>query len=398
MSLKDRLGNQTKTTLKIKKKEPQTLYYPTSEISEGVDSLGEIDTLFADDDINLISVYGAKNIFIEKKGKRTKLSLAYSDNTRLENIIRKNAELNGAEYSEKHPFIEFGYKKGINVCATLPPLSDSATMIVKYYKDKFATIKSLVEKQAMSKEMAIIVDALAALKVNIIIAGETNTLKTTLLSALAKKVPQNNNGVIFDYSNELKVEKSNIITYDFKNYQNETLIKNVIESNPNRIFLNDCPNLEYFEKFIENGYRGICATLNVNNPYDVLQKIYLRNTDVIIFTKKNEQKRYISSLSLAKGSELEDIFYLNEQNEYKSTGIVPEFFNSMEKSQLPISGAVFEADYKHTFHTSAQNEASENFAKKSINTEILKKFKKDINKKENTIQENKNSIEQENNE
>ena len=41
MSLKDRLGNQTKAALKIEKKEPQTAYYQTSEISQGIDSINQ---------------------------------------------------------------------------------------------------------------------------------------------------------------------------------------------------------------------------------------------------------------------------------------------------------------------------------------------------------------------
>ena len=205
MSLKDRLGNQTKAVLKIEKKEPQPAYYQTSEISQGIDSLGEIDTLFADDDINSISVFGAKNIYIERKGKKNKISLQYRDNVRLENIIRKNIKNNGIELDERHPFAEFSLRQGINVSATLPPLSSSATMIIKCYKDKFANLKVLADNQALSKEMAIIISALANLKLNIIIAGEKNTLKTTLLSAIAKSVAQNSSGVVFDYSNELKI-------------------------------------------------------------------------------------------------------------------------------------------------------------------------------------------------
>ena len=194
---------------------------------------------------------------------------------RLENIIRKNAKFHGIEFDEAHPYIEFGYKLGINVFATLPPLSNVATMIIKCYKDKFASFKGLLETQALSKEMALLIEALASLKLNIVIAGKKNSLKTTLLSAIAKKLPQNNNGIIFDYANELKLENANITTFDFRHYENKKLIESIVDSNPDKIFINDCKNLSYFGKFIENGYRGICATYCADNPLDVLQEIYL---------------------------------------------------------------------------------------------------------------------------
>ena len=382
MSLKDRLGNQTKATLKIEEKEPQPVYYKTSEISQGINTLGEIDTLFADNDISSISVMGAKNIYIERKGKRSKIALQYRDNVRLENIIRKNAKFNGLEFDENHPFVQFSFKQGVNVSATLPPLSNVATMIVKCYKDKFGNIKSLTDYQALSKEMAIIIEALAGLKLNIIIAGKENTLKTTLLSAIAKLVPQNDNAVVFDYSNELKIENTNVVTYDFRNYDNKTLIENIIKSNPDKIFLNDCPDLEYYDRFTENGYRGICATMYADSPYDVLREVYLQNSDVVIFVKRDEDKRLISSISLVKGSELEDIFYLNENNEHKSTGVVPDFYYNIEQTALPVGNNVFEANYKHTYQVKTQDETFTNALKKSLNPDILKKFKKEFEKKE----------------
>ena len=405
MSLKDRLGSQNKTIVNIEKKSQELKYYPTSEISQAVDSLGEIDTLFADDEINTISVMGAKNVFIERKGKRSKISLTYRDNVRLENIIRKNAKFHGVKFDETHPYIEFSHKTGINVFAALPPLSNVATMIIKCYKDKFASIKNLLEIQAMSKEMALLIEALATLKLNIIIAGSKNTLKTTLLNTIAKKIPQNNNGVIFDYSNELKIENSNITTFNFKNYENKDLIESIISSNPDKIFINDCKDLSYFSKFIENGYKGICATYYAQSPYDILQEVYLNKADIVIFVERKGARRFISSISLVNGSELEDIFRINENLEHNSTGIVPDFYDNIEESGVSISSAIFEEGYKHTYQKTIQNDVLSNTLKKNINPDILKKFKKDLEikndnaqKEEKAIQEQENTVEQSENE
>lgn len=398
MSLKDRLSNQAKAVINIEKKEQEPAYFQSSEASQGVDTLGEIDSLFVDDDISSISVMGAKNIFIERKGKKSKISLQYRDNVRLENILRKNAKYNGCEFDEKHPFAEFSFRQGINVSATLPPLSNVATMIIKYYKDKFGNLKSLTDNQALSKELAIIIEALAGLNLNIIIAGEKDTLKTTLLSAIAKKVPPSANAVVFDYSNELKIENSNVVTYNFKNYENNVLIDNILLSNPDKVFLNDCPNLGYFDKFIQNGFRGICATLCVNNPYDVLREAYLKNSDIVIFVKRDEDKRLVSSISLVKGSELEEIFYLNEENELKSTGIVPDFYYNIEQTALPLSVGVFDAGYKHTYQVKVQDENVSNPVKKSLNPDILKKFKKEFDKKESEDKADAENVEQPENE
>ena len=189
---------------------------------------------------------------------------------------------------------------------------------------------------------------------------------------------------MFDYSNELKTENSNVITYDFRNYNNNNLVDNIISTNPDKIFLNDCENLSHFEKYIKAGYRGICATYCTQSPFDVLQELYLRKSDIVIFVERKGSKRLVSSISLVNGSELENIFYLNDFDEHNSSGLVPDFYSEIEEAGLSISSAIFESDYKHTYYKNIDNNALSTALKKNINPEILKKFKKDLEIKEST--------------
>jgi type IV secretory pathway ATPase VirB11/archaellum biosynthesis ATPase len=406
MSLKDRLGN-TKQIAKIQQEEKEPAYYSTSEISEGVNSLGEIDTLFADDEINSIFVMGAKNIYIERKGKKSKISLAYRDNTRLENIIRKNAKSHGIEIDETHPHFEFNYAQGINISATLPPLSNVASMIIKCYKDKFANLKTLVENQVISKEIAIFLEALASLKLNIAIVGDINTIKTTILNAIINKVTQNNTCVIFDYSSELNITSGNAITYNFNNYSNKSLINYALSTNPDKVFLNNCNNLEAFEQYMENRCGSLCFTYCSNKLSEAIKAPVFKNVDVVIYVDRIEHRRFVSSISTLENGEAKEIFYINDFFEHSSTGVTPDFYTEIEQNAIPLSTAIFEKEYKHTYYKTISNEALSSALKKNLNVEILKKFKKDLDINEaskenadyNPEEENINdNIEQENQE
>ena len=73
MSLKDRL-NTSNTTTTIKpiskpQEEKQPQYYSSNEIANKIDSLGAIDTILNDDDLNSIFISGAKNVYIQRRGK-----------------------------------------------------------------------------------------------------------------------------------------------------------------------------------------------------------------------------------------------------------------------------------------------------------------------------------------
>ena len=141
MSLKDRLNTANISSKEVEKKEKNQTpkYYESSEIAN-IETLGVIDNLLIDDEINSIHVNGARNITMEKNGKKTKSTVVFRDNVQLENLIRKNAQNIGFEIDEEKPYISFNYKDGINVKATLPPLSSSANIFVKCYKEKFASL------------------------------------------------------------------------------------------------------------------------------------------------------------------------------------------------------------------------------------------------------------------
>ena len=227
MSLKDRLNTAQKPTpvqVAIEQQKEQPKYYATEKEAQ-VDNLGILDTLLADDEINNIFVSGAKNIFINKKGKARKSTSTFRDNVQLINILKKIAQNQGVTLDEKSSFLKFNYALGINATATLPPLSNVATLFIKCYKDKHATLQILQEELSISKEIALILEALCSINKNILIIGETNTLKTTLLSALAKKVPNNNRAVVIDNENEVIINNQNYTNYNF------SLVDNIMQKN-----------------------------------------------------------------------------------------------------------------------------------------------------------------------
>ena len=417
MSLKDRLNTTTKLN-EIKEEKEPVQYYQNDSIAQNIVSLGVIDTFLADDELNSIYVNGAKNIYIERNNKTHKSTTTYRDNVQLENLIKKYAQNIGYKIDEQNPYIKFNHKLGINVVATLPPLSSNATMYVKCYKDCHASFQALQESQSISKEIALILEAIATLRTNIIIAGERSTLKTTILSTLLKNLPSNNRGTIIDYGSEIKNESSNFSNFNFSNIIDKKeeleILNSIFMSNPDRIFINDCnkKTLSFINEKIISGAKGIILTIEAKNPKEAFEKIALeilkdnpkldyniaktlayKFCELIIFVKKDElNKRVISSISqinidMNNNYSIRDIFRYN-QAEHKSCGFIPDFFEEIKMNSLPVSSNIFDKDYKHTYHKPAKNESLYDQSKK-VNLEILKKFKKDFSIQEEEKEENK---------
>jgi len=406
LSLKDRLKSTQKAPSVKAKQEQPLKYYTSNEEAPHHESLGVIDNLLVDEKINSIFVSGAKNVYIEKKGKTNKSTTSFRDNVQLENIIRKTANSRGIDLNETSCF-SFNHKLGINVLATLPPLSNVATMFIKCYSDKHATLQVLQEENSVSKEVALVLEALCAIKKNILIVGEKSTLKTTLLSALSKKVPTNNRIVVLDKQCEIRIDGANYTNYDFEKINNqkieEELLDAIINSNPDRIFINDNSDdllLETIKKINKN-FKGIVATFcagEKENPielfinkvmcycqnmtYEKAKAFVLNIFDVIIFVKKDDLgKRKISSISqinlMAQDGFIQDVFNIDYLNQHKSTGIIPAFYDDIKMCSLPISDNIFDENYKHTYSKPLEGDAVGQFGRKG-NIDILKKFKKDL--------------------
>lgn len=400
MSLKDRLASSSD-------KQQQVKYYRSSEEFHEVNSLGVLDELLKDEDVNSIYVNGAKSVYVERKGKLQKSNKFFRDNVQLENIIRRNALDIGFELDNLNPYFEFYKEEGVRVCASLPPLSNPASIYVKCYHDKYATIQNLQEELSFSKEIALFLDTLFLKPVNVLITGKKNSLKTTLLSALAKKSPQNNRSVLVDYKQEFQIKQSNFTNYNFSEVKDfdfeKNLLSSIISTSPDNIFLNDInqQTFAFVNQKMLDGYKGIYATLCAQSPKEGMDKIALsilsqnpnlnletarilayQTIDFVIHVSCDEQgRRKIASISevrmdLDSTYSIIDIFSLNPYAIHRSLGIIPQIYKEF-KTNIDINQNVFEQDYNHTYVKNISEQTVE-IAPRSVNTDILKKFKKEL--------------------
>ena len=383
MSLRERLGNKVKTEEEsIENIEANVEYYENNEVAKTINSLGVVENLLTDSSLNTIYLLGAHNIYVERKGKVNKTTLTYRDDIQLESIIRRLAQKNNAEIDEENPIVTFKYRSGVVIRAVLPPLSNPINVTIKCYKDKFASLELLQKEQAFSKEITLFLESLTTFKTNCLIVGERSTFKTTLLGAIAKKMPLNNRGVIVDYSKELELDAPNIINYDLSNLNNEKAKKNLIKtlfvSNPDKIFLNDCDEFELFTPYLLQGNKNLIATMTVDNTDKVIKKFknnFYEMFDVVILIKtlENGAKKIDTIYATRNENVLDKVFYLNNFNDYKSCGFIPDFCRN--NSQLATN--MFDIMYKHTYQTDKLKRP--NAPINRINrAEILKKFKKDV--------------------
>ena len=285
MSLKDRLTNQVRP-IKIEPSETETKYYQTSEISEGIDSLGEIDSLLIDDEINSIYVHGAKNVFVERKGKKGRISLSYRDNVRLENIIKKNeSEIKNLKLNNKK-------------------LSEQKNKLISENKN----FKEFILNAIKSK--------------SILLKTQLNLIKENYLNEIQKM--ENTNKILIDefitsFSNTYLLNQKN--NSDIEKLNNELLIKNktllndinIKEESINSLKKN-INTMKKYEKIMKEQIDNLQNKLNdeINNKTNLKKENELAKKDMLNFQENLEKLKNVYE---------NKINILNLQNEEKEKNI-----------------------------------------------------------------------------
>ena len=160
------------------------------EIIQEAKGCGPLDPLLSDPSVSDILVNGAKNVYVEKNGKLYKTSVTFKDNYHLKNIIERIVSKVGRRIDEKSPMVDARLPDGSRVNAIIPPLAvDGPSLSIRRFRADSGTMESLLKWGSISTEMAQVLEAAVAARLNIIISGGTGAGKTTLLNSLSAKIP-----------------------------------------------------------------------------------------------------------------------------------------------------------------------------------------------------------------
>jgi pilus assembly protein CpaF len=110
----------------------------------------------------------------------------------------------GRYVNYKHPMVDAHLKDGSRINAVIPPVAQqgSCLSIRRFLKDKLA-VQDLIDKEALTQGMADFVSVCVAARMNIIVAGNTSSGKTTFLNILARSIPDHERIVRCLWANEL---------------------------------------------------------------------------------------------------------------------------------------------------------------------------------------------------
>ncbi len=355
------------------------------QIAAEILGLGPLQPLLEDETITEVMVNGAKNVYIERKGKIVRVPVSFESNDHVMRIIDRIVSPLGRRIDESSPYVDARLPDGSRVNIIIPPVSLIGPVITirKFFKHPI-TLEQLIQFGTATEECLEFLKACVESRINLVISGGTGSGKTTLLNILSGYIPADERIVTIENAAELQLRQEHVITLESRPANIEgrgeitirQLVINALRMRPDRIIVGEIRDEAALDMLqaMNTGHDGSMTTCHSNSPRDTLSRLETMTMmagmelpvraireqvssaiDLVIHQERmRDGTRKIVNITEVTGMEgdvitMTDIF-LFEQVGYENgrvvgrlrpTGLRPKFMEKIEAAGLHLPSSIF---------------------------------------------------------
>lgn len=254
------------------------------QIAAEILGLGPLQPLLEDESITEIMVNGAKNIYIERKGKIHRVPVTFENNEHVMRIIDRIVAPLGRRIDEASPYVDARLQDGSRVNAVIPPISlVGPVLTIRKFAKNPITVDQLIQFGSISQEALQFLKACVEARLNIVISGGTGSGKTTLLNILSGFIPNDERIVTIENAAELQLRQEHVVTLESRPPNIEGrgeitirhLVINSLRMRPDRIIVGEIRDEAALDMLqaMNTGHDGSMTTLHSNGPRDTLSRL-----------------------------------------------------------------------------------------------------------------------------
>lgn len=368
---------------KLSKADQATL---VDELFTYVASYGPIEQYFDDPQVSEIMVNGFDQIFVEREGELILTDLKFDNNDHVRFAINHIINPMGRYVNSKHPLIDSRLPDGSRVNAVIPPVSPNGPCLTirRFLKDKL-TVEELIELGSLTPQIAEFLSICVRASLNIVVAGNTSSGKTTFLNILTHQIPDWERIVTIEDSAELSLHQTHVVTLESQppDYQGEgavairDLVRNALRMRPDRIVVGEVRGGEALDMLqaMNTGHDGSLTTVHSNSPRDTIARLETMSmmaglemplsairkqiasalNMIVQLSRFPDGSRRITNISEVVGMEGEvvtmtDIFKFQQTGvdenrrivgDFRATGLRPSFSQALELAGLRLDHKLF---------------------------------------------------------
>lgn len=355
------------------------------QIAAEILGFGPLQPLLEDETVTEIMVNGAKNIYVERKGKIVRVPVAFESDDHVMRIIDRIVAPMGRRIDESSPYVDARLPDGSRVNAIIPPISliGPVVTIRKFFKTPI-TVEQMIEYGSLTAEALQLLKACVEARLNVIISGGTGSGKTTLLNVLSQFIPNDERIVTIENAAELQLRQEHVVTLESRppNIENKgevtirQLVVNALRMRPDRIIVGEIRDEAALDMLqaMNTGHDGSMTTAHSNGPRDTLARLETMTLmagmelpvraireqiasaiDVVIHQERmRDGSRKIVNVTEVNGMEgdvitMTDIFAFEQSGiengkvmgRLRPTGLRPKFMEKIEAAGIHLPATIF---------------------------------------------------------
>jgi pilus assembly protein CpaF len=358
----------------------------TQGIQDEILGLGPIEPLLSDPSVSDILVNGARSVYVERRGKIETTPIQFDNDQHLLRVIDRIVSRVGRRIDEMSPMVDARLPDGSRVNAVIPPLAlDGPLLSIRRFSATPLGMHELLNFQALSPEIADLIQGLVKARVNLLVSGGTGSGKTTLLNVMSASIPADERIITIEDAAELQLQQPHVVRMESRPQNIEgkgeisqrALLINSLRMRPDRIILGEVRGAEVLDMLqaMNTGHDGSMTTIHANSPRDAItrlehmlgmaglrvdprsmrQQISAALSVVIQVSRLSDGKRRITSLQEITGMEgdvvtMQEIFRFEQtgldhagavQGHFSATGIRPKFMQRLVSRGIDLREGLF---------------------------------------------------------
>lgn len=254
------------------------------QITAEILGFGPLETLLKDDSLTEIMVNGAKNIYIERKGRLHRVPVTFESDEHVMRIIDRIVAPLGRRIDESSPYVDARLPDGSRVNAVIPPISlVGPTLTIRKFSKSPITIEQLIGFGSITPEAVQFLKACVEARLNIVISGGTGSGKTTLLNVMSSFIPSDERILTIENAAEVQLRQEHVVTLESRPANIEgrgeisiqQLVVNSLRMRPDRIIVGEIRDEAALDMLqaMNTGHDGSMTTTHANSPRDSLSRL-----------------------------------------------------------------------------------------------------------------------------
>ena len=254
------------------------------ELFRSIRKLDVLQELLEDTSITEIMVNGWDKIFIEREGHLITWNKTFTSSGKLEDVIQQIVARCNRVINTLHPIVDARLENGARVNAVIQPVSvDGPILTIRQFPKEAITMKTLLEKQSITKQVLSFLLPLVKARYTILIGGGTGAGKTTFLNALSAYIPKDERIITIEDNAELQIQGiPNLVRLecrmanieDSQEITTADLLKTALRMRPDRIIVGEVRSeASELLQAVNVGSEGSLSTIHANSCADMVSRL-----------------------------------------------------------------------------------------------------------------------------